>query len=58
MRAMVIDEWGGRDARGGRRGAPVGPDFVLIRVRAAGVNPVDAKIRAGHLARCSPRASR
>ena len=24
---------------------PVGPDFVLVRVRAAGVNPVDTKIR-------------
>jgi NADPH:quinone reductase-like Zn-dependent oxidoreductase len=27
----------------------VGPDRVLVAVRAAGVNPVDAAVRAGHL---------
>ncbi|GIG28145.1 NADP-dependent oxidoreductase [Cellulomonas marina] len=27
----------------------VGPDSVLVRVRAAGVNPVDWKVRQGHL---------
>lgn len=27
----------------------VGPDFVLVRAKAAGVNPVDWKIREGHL---------
>lgn len=27
----------------------VGPDFVLIRIEAAGINPVDHKIRAGNL---------
>ena len=33
---------------------PVGPDFVLIRNRAAGVNPVDTKIREGKLAGAFP----
>jgi NADPH:quinone reductase-like Zn-dependent oxidoreductase len=28
---------------------PVGPDYVLIRVKAAGVNPVDAKVRDGSM---------
>ena len=56
MRAIVIDEWGGREAM---REAevdppPVSPDFVLIRVRAAGVNPVDTKVREGNLAGAFP----
>jgi NADPH:quinone reductase-like Zn-dependent oxidoreductase len=56
MRAMVIDEWGGREAmhEADVDAPPVGPDFVLIRVRAAGVNPVDTKIRAGRLAPLFP----
>ena len=29
---------------------PVGPDVVLVRAHAAGVNPVDLAIRAGYLA--------
>ncbi|WP_232533775.1 NADP-dependent oxidoreductase [Plantactinospora sp. KBS50] len=33
---------------------PVGPDTVLVRTRAVGVNPVDCKIRAGHLAAAFP----
>jgi NADPH:quinone reductase-like Zn-dependent oxidoreductase len=51
MRAMAITEFGGPD-----RLQPtelddpiVGPDSVLIRVRAAGINPVDYKIRQGNL---------
>src|SRR5829696_2851052 len=33
---------------------PVAPDGVLVRVKAAGLNPVDAKVRAGNLARMFP----
>ncbi len=33
---------------------PVGPDTVLVRTRAAGVNPVDIGIRGGHLAGAYP----
>ena len=33
---------------------PVAPDGVLVRVRAAGFNPVDAKIREGQLAGAFP----
>ena len=45
---------GGRAARGRDRAAAVGPDVVLIRVRAAGVNPVDTKIRGGYMAEKLP----
>jgi NADPH:quinone reductase-like Zn-dependent oxidoreductase len=33
---------------------PVGPDTVLVRVHATGVNPVDIGIREGHLAGAYP----
>jgi NADPH:quinone reductase-like Zn-dependent oxidoreductase len=51
MKACIIDAFGGRDRL---RIADIptpeaGPQEVLIRVRAAGVNPVDWKIREGYL---------
>jgi NADPH:quinone reductase-like Zn-dependent oxidoreductase len=51
VRAVGIREFGGRD-RLEPLDVPepkVGADVVLIRVRAAGVNPVDWKIREGRL---------
>lgn len=48
---MVLNEYGGPEAlRPADHADPkVGPAEVLIRVRAAGVNPVDWKIGAGYL---------
>ena len=56
MHAMVIDEWGGPETlhEAEVEAPPVGPDFVLIRNHAAGVNPVDTKIREGKLAGALP----
>jgi NADPH:quinone reductase-like Zn-dependent oxidoreductase len=56
MRAMVIDEWGGIDAihEADLEPPPVAPDGVLVRVRAAGVNPVDTKVRGGYMAEKLP----
>ena len=51
MRAIGVREFGGRD-RLEELELPkpkVPPDAVLIRVRAAGVNPVDWKLREGRL---------
>jgi NADPH:quinone reductase-like Zn-dependent oxidoreductase len=47
-----MNEYGGPDVLKLTSEAPepkVGPDFVLVRVKAAGVNPVDGKIREGAL---------
>ena len=52
MRAATISEYGTPDQfRVTDLPDPLcGPDDVVVRVRAAGVNPVDTKIRQGHLA--------
>lgn len=51
MRAMAIHDYGGPELlRLTDLPEPVvGPDVVLVRVRAAGVNPVDFKVRRGRL---------
>lgn len=51
MRAITYDRYGGSDVLQ-LTDLPeprLGPDSVLVRVRAAGVNPVDWKLRAGYL---------
>ncbi|MCL6627168.1 NADP-dependent oxidoreductase [Alicyclobacillus shizuokensis] len=51
MRAVYIEAYGGRDQlKYGELPRPaIGADDVLIEVHAAGVNPVDWKIREGYL---------
>lgn len=51
MRAMVIDSYGDASALHPAEvtDPKVGPDYVLVRVLGAGVNPVDYKTRAGGL---------
>jgi NADPH:quinone reductase-like Zn-dependent oxidoreductase len=52
VKAIVMNQYGGPDVLKLATDAPepkVGPDFVLVRAKAAGVNPVDCKIRAGRL---------
>ena len=52
MRAVAVREWGGRDRMEllDLEPPPVAPDGVRVRVRAAGLNPVDYKVREGKLA--------
>src|SRR5215210_4272431 len=56
MRAVAVREWGGRDRMEllDIEPPPVAPDGVLVRVRAAGLNPVDYKVREGKLAGAFP----
>jgi NADPH:quinone reductase-like Zn-dependent oxidoreductase len=51
MKAIVLNRYGGPEVlKLAELPEPtVGPDSVLVRVRAAGVNPVDWKIREGRL---------
>jgi NADPH:quinone reductase-like Zn-dependent oxidoreductase len=51
MKALMQDDYGGLDAmRIGDLPDPVpGPDDVLVEVHAAGINPIDWKVRAGAL---------
>lgn len=58
MRAVAIHRFGGAELlRECELPDPlVGPDTVLVRARAAGVNPVDTKVRAGGLAARIPCA--
>ncbi|WP_328539621.1 NADP-dependent oxidoreductase [Streptomyces sp. NBC_00344] len=51
MKAISYRGYGGPDVlEYGERPEPkVGPDSVLVKVRAAAVNPVDVKAREGHL---------
>ena len=53
MRGIGYDSFGGPEVlelRDDLPEPPVGPDTVLVRTRAAGVNPVDIGIREGKLA--------
>ena len=52
MRALMLTRYGGPEATELRDGVPmpsVGPHQVLVKVRAAGLNPVDFKTRDGKL---------
>ena len=57
MRGISYDRFGGVEVLTLREDLPtppVGPDVVLVRVHAAGVNPVDVGIRSGGLAELFP----
>jgi NADPH:quinone reductase-like Zn-dependent oxidoreductase len=51
MRAIAVKAWGGREALEliDVEPPPVAPDGVLVRIRAASLNPVDYKVREGNL---------
>jgi NADPH:quinone reductase-like Zn-dependent oxidoreductase len=57
VRGAAFERFGGVDVltvRDDLPEPPVGPDTVLVRTRAAGVNPVDLGIREGRLAGAFP----
>ncbi|CAA9343172.1 MAG: Bifunctional protein: zinc-containing alcohol dehydrogenase; quinone oxidoreductase (NADPH:quinone reductase); Similar to arginate lyase [uncultured Nocardioidaceae bacterium] len=56
MRAAIYDEYGDPSVLRVREvdDPPVGPDTVLVRARATSVNPVDWKVRQGHLRAAYP----
>jgi NADPH:quinone reductase-like Zn-dependent oxidoreductase len=57
MRGVAYDRYGGPEVltlRDDLPDPPVGPDTVLVRVHAAGVNPVDVLIRSGGLTGAYP----
>src|SRR4051812_46571931 len=56
MKAIAYDTFGGPDVLQVRDlpDPDVGPDYVLVRTAAAGVNPVDTKAREGGLAGAFP----
>lgn len=58
MNAVLIHRYGGPDALSYEKVARPWPadDEVLVRVEAAGVNPVDWKIREGHLREMLPHS--
>jgi len=51
MKALVYSDFGGADrfAFDDREVPHIGPDTVLVKVAAAGINPVDYKVREGYL---------
>jgi NADPH:quinone reductase-like Zn-dependent oxidoreductase len=58
MRGIAYDRFGGPEVlsvRDDLPDPPVGPDTVLVRTRAVGVNPVDVGIREGQLAGAFPQ---
>ncbi|RCW44096.1 NADPH:quinone reductase-like Zn-dependent oxidoreductase [Halopolyspora algeriensis] len=56
MKAVALTEFGEPEVLSGQEleDPLVGPDVVLVEVRAAGVNPVDAMIRRGYLQSAYP----
>jgi len=56
VRAIAVREWGDRDKLEliEHDVPPVAPDGILVKVKAAGVNPVDSKIRGGYMAKALP----